>query len=184
MSILNQIATHKVVEINNSVALRAGHMISQAKYIGEANETCVDNGRFFCLSKKDKDVLVKPKDENASKANFFLHFTEELLTAAPLLNGMKYFTVEMEDINSSKIGHCYPRCLALYVNDTITTDSYIGDLDSAKFATVNDEGMLALAADYPASTYEGPVFTAVKSSLPDGTVAVEVTVLETHANIA
>lgn len=181
MNILNQIATHKVVEINDSVALRSGHMISQAMYKGEADEKFVDNGRFFCLSKKDKDMLVKPKSGDALKANYFLHYTEELMTATPLLNGYKYFTVDMEDIDSDRIGHCYPRCLALYVNDTFTTDNYTGTESGAKFATVDGEGQLKLETAYPSTTYEGPVFAVKATTLPDGSKAMEFTVLDTHA---
>jgi hypothetical protein len=92
----------------------------------------------------------------------FVHYTEELNT---YIDELKYFAVPYE------ADACYPRCVALYVNDAITTNNIANiDLEGAKFAkVVNGVAELQTAAD--ANT----AFIAKKSSLPTGEVAYELT---------
>lgn len=183
MNLLNKFTSYKVLEVNSSIALRTGHMIAQAKYYAEDNEAVVENGGFFCFSKAAKDVLVRPDDANALKDSFFIHYTEELIEYNNIVSGLKYFAVEFDRTDSTG-DYCYPRALALYAGDTFTTDNFTGTLATAKFATIGTDGVMALAAAYPTTTYEGPVFAAKASTLPDGTAAAEVTLLQTHAVIA
>lgn len=168
MNILNLFTAHKVVEINLSTGLRTGHMLAQHAY-KNSSATFVDNGNFFRMSKANANEVVLADNANAV-GPYFLHYTEELLTNG-LVDGLKYFTDEIVD------GVCYPRCIALYAGDTFTTDNYTGTLTgNSGFATVGTNGVLALTASYPSSP-TGPVFQAVKSTLPDGSPAVEFTVL-------
>lgn len=158
MGILNLLPSHKVVEINLSTGIRIGHMLAQHAYKPDGGTLTVDNGLFFRMSKANPDEVVLADDENAV-GPYYLHYTEELLTHG-LSNAKKYFAVEVED------GVCYPRCIALYSGDTFTTDNFTGTLESAKFASVGADGVLALSATYP--TGAGPVFQVTKATLPDG----------------
>ena len=168
MNILNLFTPHKVVEINLSTGLRTGHMLAQHAYKDAVN-SFVDNGNFFRMSKAAVDEVVLADNANAV-GPYFLHYTEELFTTG-LVDSFKYFTDEIVD------GVCYPRCIALYAGDTFTTDNYTGTLTGdSGFATVSTNGVLAVVDSYPANPV-GPVFQAVKSTLPDGSAAVQFTVL-------
>lgn len=168
MNVLNLFSSHKVVEINLSTGLRIGHMLSQHAYKDSTNKY-VDNGNFFRLDKTNVDNVVLADNANAV-GPYFLHYTEELFTTG-LVDGLKYFTDEIVD------GVCYPRCIALYVGDTFTTDNYTGTLSNASgYATVGKDGVLAVVDTAPASV-TGPLFQAVKSTLPNGDPAVQFTVM-------
>lgn len=161
MGILNYLPTFKVVEINRSTGLVAGHVLAQFLLDDDSVLTTtsgvdfLENGLIMGLS---NDLTVAAYDRTVH-AQPFLHFTEELNT---LFEGLKYFAVE-EDAD----GEIYPRLVGLYVGDSFTTDNYvtIADATHAKVDTGTAKLTLQDAADIDT------MFIATLSSLPDGTVA-------------
>lgn len=181
MNIAKLFPTHKVVEINLSTGLRTGHMLAQHVYNAPEDAQYVDNGCFFRVSKAAKDTVVLADDSNAV-GPYYLHYTEELFTTG-LVDAFKYFALEVED------GKCYPRCIALYAGDAITTDNFdkngIEDLSTVKFAIVGDDGVAKCLTAIPTSGgYNGPLFQAAKSTLPDGTEAMELVVIDPMYSVA
>jgi hypothetical protein len=177
----------KVVEINNSVALRSGHVIAQARLVrrtGSQWETpaFVENGFFFNM---DVDGELKAPGNVANAAlklnqNPILHYTEELLTGP--ITDLKYFAEiwQAEKIGNTTFDVCYPRGLVLGVGDTFTTNNFTGDY-AAGVAILTAAGQLSRLASVPATIaggYVGPLFNVIPSTLPDGdTNALEVTYL-------
>jgi hypothetical protein len=173
----------KVVEINNSVALRAGHIVAQAKLVrrtGSQWETpaFVENGFFFNM---DVDGELKAPGNVANVAlklnqNPILHYTEELMTGP--LTDLKYFAEAWETEGADQV--CYPRGLVLGVGDTFTTNNFTGTYANG-VAILTAAGQLSRLASVPttiAGGYVGPLFNVVASTLPDGeTNALEVTYL-------
>jgi hypothetical protein len=169
----------KVVEINNSVALRSGHIIAQAKLVRREDSQWetpdfVENGFFFNLD-VDGELKAPGTIANAAlKLNQapILHYTEELMTGP--ITDLKYFAEVFEG------NDCYPRGLVLGVGDTFTTNNFTGDY-AAGVAILTAKGQLSRLASIPstiANGYVGPVFNVVTSTLPDGeTNALEVTYL-------
>lgn len=174
MNIKNLFPTFKSVEVNLSTGLRIGHMLAQHKfsYAKTDAKPYVENGVFFRVSKEKPDTLVLSDDSNAV-GPYFMHYTEELFTNG-FVEGLKYFALEADEEGENYV--CYPRVIALYAGDTFTTDNFTGDLDTAKFAKVGAKGVLQLSATMP--TEEGPVFQAVKTTMPNGDKAVQVTVID------
>jgi hypothetical protein len=169
----------KVVEINNSVALRSGAIIAQAplKKAGLwANAEFIENGYFFNL---DVNGELKAPGNVANVALKLsqapiLHFTEELLTGP--LTDLKYFAEIWEKDGVT----AYPRGLVLGVGDSFTTNNFTGDY-AAGVAILTAAGQLSRLASIPATIaggYVGPLFNVITSTLPDGeTNALEVTYL-------
>jgi hypothetical protein len=170
--------TFKVVEINNMVALRTGHMLSQIvlpknKFLG-GSEAYIQNGEIVFLDVDGKLATlnkVGTTDGSAAITNAadvkpqlqpFLIFNEELMTGP--YTDLKYFAEVFDTDNV-----CYPRALALNVGDSFTTNNYVGTYAGAKYATINTDGKLALAAVLPTTAYRGPLFAVVPGYLPDGT---------------
>lgn len=175
MNIKNLFPVFKAVEVNLSTGIRIGHMLAQHKYsyAKDGAKPYVENGVFFRMSKAAPDTVVLSSDINAV-GPYYIHYTEELLT---VVDGLKHFALEASEEGSNYV--CYPRLIALYSGDTFTTDNFTGTLATAKFATVGSNGVLELLSEIPAAgTKEGPLFQAVKSTMPDGTPAVQVTVIE------
>ena len=171
----------KVVEINNLVALRSGHIIAQAQmakadYLDGAQEF-VQNGDILFL---DVDGLLKTRNQlDATDTKNYLqpilHYTEELLTGP--ITDLKYFAVEWETGDV-----CYPRGLVLNVGDAFTTNNFVGTYAGAKYATIDTNGKLAVASALPSGAYIGPLFAVVANTLPDGTTqAFEFTVIALNA---
>lgn len=175
----------KVVEINNLVALRSGHIIAQAamakaKYLDGAQDF-VQNGDILFL---DVDGALKTRNQlnSTDTKNYLqpiLHYTEELLTGP--VTDLKYFAVEWEAGNI-----CYPRGLVLNVGDTFTTDNYVMasavNFADGAYATINSAGKIEVNSALPTGAYEGPLFKAVPSTLPDAvTNAFEFTVIALNA---
>jgi hypothetical protein len=169
----------KVVEINNSVALRSGAIIAQAPLkkagLWESAEF-IENGYFFNL---DVNGELKAPGNVANVALKLsqapiLHFTEELLTGP--LTDLKYFAEIWEKDGVT----AYPRGLVLGVGDSFTTNNFTGDY-AAGVAILTAVGQLSRLASIPATIaggYVGPLFNVVTSTLPDGeTNALEVTYL-------
>jgi hypothetical protein len=173
----------KVVEINNSVALRSGHIIAQAKLVRREDSQWetpdfVENGFFFNLD-VDGELKAPGNIGNAAlKLNQapILHYTEELMTGP--ITDLKYFAEAWELEGADEV--CYPRGLVLGVGDTFTTNNFTGTYANG-VAILTVAGQLSRLASVPstiANGYVGPLFNVVVSTLPDGeTNALEVTYL-------
>lgn len=173
MSILNYLPTFKVVEINRSTGLVAGHVLSQYK-LAEASTLTETQGTVEFLSNGfivglGGDLEIQAYDATVH-GQPFLVFTEELNT---YMDGLKYYaTAEDSD------GDLYPRCIGLFVGDTFTTDNYqleavydnVPTIDTAAYARV-EAGVLTLQLAANVNT----LFAVEKSTLPDGSVAVRFT---------
>jgi hypothetical protein len=177
----------KVVEINNSVALRSGHIIAQAKLVRREDSQWetpdfVENGFFFNLD-VDGELKAPGNIANAAlKLNQapILHYSEELMTGP--ITDLKYFAEAWlpEQIGNDVLDVCYPRGLVLGVGDTFTTNNFTGTYANG-VAILTVAGQLSRLASVPstiANGYVGPLFNVVVSTLPDGeTNALEVTYL-------
>jgi hypothetical protein len=179
--------TFKVLEVNNMVALRNGHMLSQValpkdKFLG-GSETYVQNGEIVFLDvdgklatlnkfgTTDGSTAITNAADVKPQVQPFIIFNEELMTGP--YTDLKYFA-EVFDADDV----AYPRALALYVGDSFTTNNYVGTYAGAKYATINTDGKLALASALPTTAYRGPLFAVVPGYLPDGTSqGVEFTVI-------
>lgn len=196
MNVYNLLPVFKVVEVNNAVGIRSGHIIAQAplkkiNYLatnatpgnGDGAAEYVENGYIFYL---DVDGELKsPLRVNAAvKAAQppILHFTEELFTTG-LSEELRHFALEFNDENVA-----YPRGLVLNVGDSFTTNNYVVatesptiTLASGTIGIINDKGQIVVhstLAKAQAADYTGPLFNVLPSTLPDGeTDAVEVTLL-------
>lgn len=166
----------KVVEINNSHALRTGHVVAQqllAKADLEAPVSVdgyLDNGFFFRL---DAAGAVKAPADGIGPV--YLGFTDPLLDLRENYGLLKDFAESFDDDNIIA-----PRLVALYPGDVFTTNNFLGTaptgtntaLAHVAFAT----GVLTVGA-LP-DDYVGPVFSVTSSTLPDGeTLALEVLVV-------
>lgn len=171
----------KVVEINDAPALRNGHMLAQSpayaanvsggSYPAVASKTVgdykfIENGIIVGLGASGIIENFNPE----AHAIPFLHFTEELI-AGPL-DGLDQFAIPTEAGKPA-----YPRCLALYVGTTFTTNNYTGDFTSngLTYADVVN-GVLKLGSDV------GP-FAVKESTMPDGSVGAEFTYIGYPATI-
>ena len=184
-TLINNTWNFKVVEINNSVALRSGHIIAQAplakaNFAGGSAEY-LENGYILYL---DIDGELKSPSEVdaailAGQAPI-LHYTEELFTTG-LTEQLKHFAVEWDEDDIA-----YPRGLVLHVGDTFTTNNFSGTLTDATLAKINDDGEFVLADDKAGlGTYTGPLFHVVPSTLPDGeTEAAELTLLAQYVSLS
>jgi hypothetical protein len=180
----------KVLEVNNIAALRTGHMLSQVelpktKFLGRA-ETYIQNGEIVFLDVDGKLATRNNLGESATDGTTdivnakdislqllpFIIFNEELMTGP--YTDLKYFAEVFDADNVA-----YPRALALNVGDSFTTNNYVGTYGTdIKYATINSDGKLAIAAALPTTAYRGPVFACVPGYLPDGTSqGVEFTVI-------
>lgn len=153
---------YKVVEINNSVALRTGHMIAQAplaveNYLGD-DKAVVENGYILFL---DIDGELKSPGKASLKVAPVLHYTEELFTG--MRTQLDAFAVPFKD------GVAYPRGLVLHVGDAFTTNNVAEEMIEDGLYTINDKGQ------FVAGTV-GHLFVGVAGYLPDGeTPALELT---------
>ena len=187
----------KVLEVNNIAALRTGHMLSQVelpktKFLGRA-ETYIQNGEIVFLDVDGKLATRNNLGESATDGTTdivnakdislqllpFIIFNEELMTGP--YTDLKYFAEVFDADNVT-----YPRALALNVGDSFTTDNFeilAGDVDDAAYATIGVAadakiGKLVTSNALPTTAYRGPLFSVVKTTLPDGeTVAMEFTVI-------
>lgn len=188
MNLYDLLPVFKVVEINNSVSIKSGHIIAQAplrktEYLN-GEQDFVQNGYVLYLdldgrlkSPKNVDAIIKASQPA------ILHFTEELFTTG-LSEELRHFALEFSDtdlvIGGNVVPVAYPRGLVLHVGDAFTTDNFKGTLVGATLASVNGEGEFSLHANKGAlpSGYNGPLFSVEATTLPDGeTPAVELTVL-------
>lgn len=163
MSYYGNFSAHKVVEVNQSTGLRTGHMVAQTKFLkGELQADSLDNGYILALDVAKNELKLS----DGTEETLFMHFTEEHM---PIFNhrGLKYFSVPFmkgagED---GKKDYCYPRAIAIYTNDTWTTDNFDGELPEAGAyaqATVTN-GKLTIGTVDAGK----PVFLVRKVTLPD-----------------
>lgn len=197
-NVYNLLPVFKVVEINNSVALRSGHIIAQAplkkiNYLatnatpgtGDGAESYVQNGSVLYLD-VDGELKSPIRVNSAVKAaqQPILHFTEELFTDG-ISEELRHFAVDFNEDNIA-----YPRGLVLHVGDSFTTNNFSGTLATATVAVIDDAGKFVVYADMAAAgtaltNYVGPLFHVVPSTLPDGeTDAAELTLLAEIVSIA
>jgi hypothetical protein len=198
MNVYNLLPVFKVVEINNAVGIRSGHIIAQAplkkiNYLatnatpgtGDGAQAYVQNGSILYLD-VDGELKSPVRVNAAIKAaqQPILHFTEELFTTG-LSEELRHFAVEFNDENIA-----YPRGLVLHVGDAFTTNNFTGTLATATVAVIDGLGQFVLYADMAAAgsaltNYVGPLFHVVPSTLPDGeTDAAELTLLAEVVSIA
>jgi hypothetical protein len=182
--------TFKVLEVNNIVALRNGHMLAQAvlpknKFL-DGSQTYIQNGEIVFLDVDGKlATLNKVGTTNGSDAitnaadvkpqlQPFIIFNEELMTGP--YTDLKYFA-EVFDADNV----CYPRALALNIGDAFVTDNYVvgaGTQANGAYATINGNGKLSTSNVLPTTAYRGPLFAVATTTLPDGvTAAMEFTVI-------
>lgn len=158
--IMSFLPEFKVFEMNNLTGLRNGHILANMKADLTKTATYKDEKKFV------ENGIILGLDAEGTVSNYvagthkqaFVHFTEELLT---FVNELKYYAEPVVD------GVVYPRCVALYVGDTFTTNNYTGEIEGDGYATV-ENGVLKLAAEAA-----GAMFKATASTLPDGTAAYE-----------
>lgn len=154
--ITNYLPKFKVFEVNNLTGLRNGHMLAQTpadaaiavKTVGDYD--FIENGIIVGLSATN---TVENFDKT-KHCQMFVHYTEELNTILP---DLEYFAVPVEEDGT------YPRCIALYIGDTFTTNNYSGELGTAKYAKVVN-GILTMqtAADVDSA------FIVTKTTMPNG----------------
>jgi hypothetical protein len=173
--------TFKVVEINNVLALRTGHILAQAelpkaKFLG-GSETYIQNGEIVFLGVDGKLATRNQLADNASKLLLkpFLVYNEELMTGP--YTDLKYFAEVFDAGNVA-----YPRALALNVGDTFTTDNFVlvsgTTFVQGVYAIINANGKLEVRKDFLVD-YQGPLFAVVGTTLPDGIAnAYEFTVID------
>ena len=158
----------KVLEVNDLVGLRNGHIIAQAPAAADITKKTYDeyqfieNGLILGLGKDGKLANYDP----AKHAVPFLHYTEELITFGVALDR---FAVEVP----TEVGeNAYPRAIALYIGDTFTTDNVVvGGVNKAECYAKVVNGVLTLEADETKDT----MFRAVKTTMPAGGVGYEFT---------
>lgn len=167
MSYYGNFSVHKVVEPNQSTGLRTGHMVAQTKFLkGELQADSLDNGYILAL-----DVVEnKLKLSDGTEETLFMHFTEEHM---PIFNhrGLKYFSVPFMKgaAEDGSEDYCYPRAIAIYTNDTWTTDNFDGTLPTAGTygqATVAD-GQLTMVTETNPLVEGQPVFLVRQVTLPN-----------------
>lgn len=182
--------TFKVLEVNNIVGLRSGHMLSQVvlpknKFL-DGSQTYIQNGEIVFLDVDGKLATlnkVGTTDGSTAITNAadvkpqlqpFIIFNEELMTGP--YTDLKYFA-EVFDADNL----CYPRALALNIGDAFVTDNYVvgaGTQANGAYATINGNGKLSTSNVLPTTAYRGPLFAVATTYLPDGTtLAMEFTVI-------
>jgi hypothetical protein len=173
----------KVVEINNSTALRIGHVVAQqpldkaaieasGKVVPVSKDGYLDNGFFLKL---DNDgAVVVPVDGNATSPAYLV-FNDPILDLREDYGLLSDFAEKFDDDDLM-----YPRLVALYPGDVFTTDNYAGNVPAAGtpgLAYVNFATGVLTIGSLP-EDYVGPKFSVLRSTLPDGeTLALEVLVV-------
>jgi hypothetical protein len=173
----------KVVEINNSLALRIGHVVAQqpldkddieasGKVVPVSVDGYLDNGFFFKL---DAAGAVRVPVDGVGPV--YLGYSDALLDLRENYGLLKDFADKFGDDDV-----IVPRLVALYPGDVFTTDNFAGSVPAAgatAIAYVNfATGVLTIGAVPTDPAYVGPVFSVTSSTLPDGeTVAIEALVV-------
>jgi hypothetical protein len=162
MAILNFLPEFKIVEINRSTGLVAGHVLAQFPLVDgsalintKGGVDYLENGFIVGLGADLELAAFDP----AVHAQPLLVFTEELNT---FFDGLKWYAT-MEDEDDNRI---YPRVIGLFVGDAFTTNNYAGTYTTQAFARVTN-GVLTLQATADANTR----FAVEESTLPTGELA-------------
>lgn len=145
---------YKVVEINNSTALRTGQLVSQVKALKAdfENKDVIENGIILGYDITGAELKLVPYVDGDA---IFLHYTEELFLLDTIQ--LNTFALEFDDA-----GVAYPRGLAIKINDSFTTNNF---KDEGSLYVVKEGILTAVGA---ADTAVGHVFHAVDAYLPDG----------------
>ena len=162
MAILNFLPQFKIVEINRSTGLVAGHVLAQFPLASNAGLKVtyggvdyLENGFIVGLG---ADLELAPYDADVH-AQPLLVYTEELTT---FFDGLKWYATMQDEENDN----IYPRVLGLFVGDVFTTNNYAGTYTNQSFANVVN-GVLTLQASANAATR----FAVEESTLPTGELA-------------
>ncbi len=160
MAILNFLPEFKIVEINRSTGLVAGHVLAQFPLTAgtnlEATHGGVDyleNGFIFGLG---ADLELAPYDAT-DHAQPLLVYTEELNT---FFDGLKWYATQEDEED----GIIYPRALGLFVGDAFTTNNYAVAGATAPIAAEVVAGVLTLQDSVDGNT----LFAVEESTLPTG----------------
>lgn len=171
----------KVVEVNNSAALRIGHVVAQqpldkadieasGKVVPVSKDGYLDNGFFFKLNAAG-EVRV-PAD---GIGPVYLGYNEAILDLREDYGLLSDFAEKFDDDDLM-----YPRLVALYPGDVFTTNNFAGTAPTGAntaLAYVNFATGVLTVGTLPEG-YEGPQFSVTLSTLPDGeTAALEVLVV-------
>jgi len=156
MGILNFLPKFKIVEMNRSTGLVAGHVIAQMPLKADSalintNYTTEFFENGFILGVGTATLQLEAFVA-ASHSQPFLAFTEEMNT---FMDGLKYFAVE-EDAD----GDIYPRAVGLYVGDSFTTNNVVALADATHAKVV--AGVLTLQTAKDGDT----LFIVEPSTLP------------------
>lgn len=163
MAILNFLPEFKIVEINRSTGLVAGHVLAQFPLVDDTNNLAVTYGGVDYL--ENGFVLGLGANLELAPYNPAVHavpllvFTEELNT---FFDGLKWYATEADGDD----GYIYPRVIGLFVGDVFTTNNYAGTYVAQAFAEVVD-GVLTLQA----TADSGTRFAVEESTLPTGELA-------------
>ena len=155
MAILNFLPEFKIVEINRSTGLVAGHVLAQFPLEDGSDLIEVKGGvqyleNGFIVGLNSNLELAEYDAEDHAQP--FLVYTEELNT---FFDGLKWYAT-MEDEDDNRI---YPRVIGLFVGDAFTTNNYaVGGATSPKYAKVVN-GVLTLQ-----NTADGDTLFAVEES--------------------
>lgn len=162
MAILNFLPEFKIVEINRSTGLVAGHVLAQFQLEEDSNLTeayggvdYLENGFIVGLG---ADLELAPYDAD-THAQPLLVYTEELTT---FFDGLKWYATKADEED----GYIYPRVIGLFVGDVFTTNNYAGTYVAQAFAKVVD-GVLTLQTTADGYT----LFAVEESTLPTGELA-------------
>jgi len=158
MAILNFLPEFKIVEINRSTGLVAGHVLAQFPLADDANLKVtkggvdyLENGFIVGLGADLKFAPYNATDH----AQPLLVYTEELNT---FFDGLKWYaTMEDEDDNT-----IYPRALGLFVGDAFTTNNYAVAGATDPIAAKVVDGVLTLQDAVDGDT----LFAVEESTLP------------------
>ena len=165
--ITNYLPKFKVLEPNNLTGLRNGHMLAQMPAADTLASVTVGETRFV------ENGVIASLDADGKVGNYvagtqpFVTFNEEI---SYILPGACYYATPVDEE--------YPRAIALYVGDTITTNNVSGDIATAKYAKVVD-GVITLQTAADANS----MFIAKASTLPDGTAAAELLCYRVPASV-
>lgn len=157
----------KVVEINRSTALTAGHVIAQyPAYDDEIAKVTVNgydqSGAAATIDVLENGVIVGMNKEAhivnyvaADCAQPCIVMNDEIVTSP--LGGLDQYCEVFDD------GVTYPRVLPLYVGDSFTTNNYTGTEEGAVAAKVVN-GILTLQSTADSDS----LFVVKASTLPAG----------------
>ncbi len=160
MAILNFLPEFKIVEINRSTGLVAGHVLAQFPLADDAGLEVthggvdyLENGFIVGLG---ADLELAPFDAT-DHATPLLVFTEELNT---FFEGLKWYATQEDEED----GIIYPRALGLFVGDAFTTNNYAVAGATAPIAAKVVAGVLTLQDAVDGNT----LFAVEESTLPTG----------------